>query len=184
MKNMLVLSTVQPLLAVTKDDGKRKPSIIKLYDFTKIGTDIVDQRNAKITTKAKSSRWVKVAFSYVLDAARNNAMVVYSLANKLNPTKQNSFWFTMTLVKELIDSHLQRRSTAGLNAPILSILNKARDIEPAEEVPEGNYAPIGTRRRCIYCLDVIKGRESKAVGRKLGDDDRGDGVPTKKESKD
>ena len=56
MKNIPVLSTVQPLLAVTKDDGKRKPSIIKLYDFTKIGTDIVDQRNAKITTKAKSSR--------------------------------------------------------------------------------------------------------------------------------
>ena len=35
-----VLSTVQPLLGVTKDDGKQKPVII--YDFTKLGTDIVD----------------------------------------------------------------------------------------------------------------------------------------------
>ena len=34
-KNVLVLSTVEPLQGVTKDDGKTKPSIMKLYDFHK-----------------------------------------------------------------------------------------------------------------------------------------------------
>ena len=70
MKNILVLNTAQPLLGVTNDDGKQKPGIIKLYDFTKIGTDIVDQHNEKITTKAKSKRWVKTGFSCVLDVSR------------------------------------------------------------------------------------------------------------------
>ena len=33
-KNVLLLSTVEPLLGVTKDD-KRKPGLYKVYDFTK-----------------------------------------------------------------------------------------------------------------------------------------------------
>lgn len=39
-----VLSTMQPLMGVTKEDDKKKPAIYKLYDFTKGGTDIIDQR--------------------------------------------------------------------------------------------------------------------------------------------
>ena len=34
-KNVPVLSTVEPIEGVTKDDGKTKPSIMKLYDFHK-----------------------------------------------------------------------------------------------------------------------------------------------------
>ena len=38
-KNVLVLGTFDPILGVTKDN-KKKPAIIKFYDFTKGGTDI------------------------------------------------------------------------------------------------------------------------------------------------
>ena len=44
-KNVLVLSTMRPLPGATRDDGYHKRAIIKLYDFTKGGTDIVDQLN-------------------------------------------------------------------------------------------------------------------------------------------
>ena len=33
--NVLVLATANPILGVTKDDGKNKPAIIKFYDYTK-----------------------------------------------------------------------------------------------------------------------------------------------------
>ena len=66
-KNVLVLSTVKPLQGVTKDDGKTKPSIMKLYDFTKGGTDVVDQRIGKYLTKPKSPKWTRVCFFYVFD---------------------------------------------------------------------------------------------------------------------
>ena len=33
-KNILVLSAMRPLLGITHNDGKFKPAIIKLYDFT------------------------------------------------------------------------------------------------------------------------------------------------------
>lgn len=41
-KNLMVFSTVEPVLGVNKDDNKKKTAIIKLYDFTKGDTEIVD----------------------------------------------------------------------------------------------------------------------------------------------
>ena len=45
-RNVMVLSTVEPLLGVTKEE-KKKPAIMKFYDFTK-GTDIIDKKWAHI----------------------------------------------------------------------------------------------------------------------------------------
>ena len=40
-KNDLVLSTMRPMMGITRDDGKQKHAIIKFYDFTKGGTDVM-----------------------------------------------------------------------------------------------------------------------------------------------
>ena len=44
--NVLLLSTVQLILGVlaTIGDGKKKPAICKLYDFTKAGMDVMEHR--------------------------------------------------------------------------------------------------------------------------------------------
>ena len=55
-KNVMALSTMSPLLGVTTDDNKRKPAILKLYDFTKGGTDVADQKLGTYTVKSKSRR--------------------------------------------------------------------------------------------------------------------------------
>ena len=55
-KNVVALSTSRILHGKTIDDGKEKPQIIKFFDFTKGGTDIVDQLNDYYTTRSKSCR--------------------------------------------------------------------------------------------------------------------------------
>ena len=50
-KYVVVLSTSRPLHGKAIDDGKEKAQIIKFYDFTKGGTDIVDQLNGYYTTR-------------------------------------------------------------------------------------------------------------------------------------
>ena len=55
-KNVLMLTTLLPLNGKTKDDGKQKPALPKLYDFTKGGTDIVDQLIGYYTTRVASRR--------------------------------------------------------------------------------------------------------------------------------
>ena len=42
-KNELALTTLPPLLGTTIDDQKNKPAILKLYDFTKGGTDLYNK---------------------------------------------------------------------------------------------------------------------------------------------
>ena len=45
-KNVLALTTMRPLLGVTKDDGKVKPAPLKTYDHTKGGTQSRPNQNA------------------------------------------------------------------------------------------------------------------------------------------
>ena len=42
MKNVIVLCTIPnlPTIGVTKDDGKKKPGSIKVYDFSKVSLDL------------------------------------------------------------------------------------------------------------------------------------------------
>ena len=48
-RNVLLLSTMQPILGTIKDDGKQKLAIYKLYDYTKGGTEVVDQHMTNYT---------------------------------------------------------------------------------------------------------------------------------------
>ena len=85
-----MLTTMRPLLGVTSDDGKKKPALYKLYDFTKGGTDIVDQKFGNYTVKTKSRKWTTVAFSYPLDTVRVNAMTVAALNNDKEPNRNSN----------------------------------------------------------------------------------------------
>ena len=82
-RNVLLFSTVEPLLAVTRDDGKKTPQIYKVYDFTKGGTDIIDQRGQYYICKVKYNRWTIAVFSYILDNSRINASTVLALNKKM-----------------------------------------------------------------------------------------------------
>ena len=69
----MILATVEPLLGITIDDKKQKPAIIKLHDFTKHETDIIDQKMGFYSVKTKSRQWTTVSLAYLLDTIRVNA---------------------------------------------------------------------------------------------------------------
>ena len=53
MRNVLLLTTIEPVHYVT-DNKKKKPYMYKIYDFTKGGIDIPDQRVGTYTCKVKT----------------------------------------------------------------------------------------------------------------------------------
>ena len=115
-KNVLLLSTIKPLMGCTKDDGKNKPAQYKLYDFTKGGTDECDQRVESYSVKPKSRKWTVIAFCHVLDMARINASTILSLSKGENPrnSKSSSFEFACQLSKSLCLPYINSRSIVGL----------------------------------------------------------------------
>ena len=63
LNSIIVLSSLPPLLGQSKDDDRFKPAIIKFYDFSKEGTDIVDQRSVQNTISTKSLKWTRKVVS-------------------------------------------------------------------------------------------------------------------------
>ena len=66
-KNIIVLATAEPPLGVMIDDEKQKTAIIKLYNFTKGGTDSINPKMGFYSVKRKSSQWNFVSLAYLLE---------------------------------------------------------------------------------------------------------------------
>ena len=148
---------MQPLQGVTIDDGKKKPSIIKFYDFTKGGTDIVDQINDFYTCRSQSYRWDLVVLFYILDTVRTNAKTVWCLKNKKDLSKINSFRFGWDLANSLVKPFIESRCINGLPS---HIIQKIENIlgKKVKSVPETSgklkafpYPHRDERRRCKCC---------------------------------
>ena len=82
--NVAILSTTRQMHSSTKDDNKSKPPMFKFYNFTKGGTNIVDQMNDFFTTGAKSLRCVMIVLYYMLDTARVNAKTIWCMKNGID----------------------------------------------------------------------------------------------------
>ena len=109
---------MRPLHKKTKDDKKEKPAIYKLYDFTKGGTDIVDQMNDCYTTRAKTLRWSTLGFYYMLDTIRVNSKSLWCIKHGKDPKKANTFDVGLDLAHSLVMPFIQQRSLVGLRKPL------------------------------------------------------------------
>ena len=91
----------------------------KLYDFTKGGTDIIDQKMGTYTTKSKSQKWSRVAFSYLLDTIRVNSSTLFELNKNHDPKLANSFNFSYEFATQLVMPHILRRPRNGLSSEVV-----------------------------------------------------------------
>ena len=151
---------LQSLLGVTKDDGKKKPATLKFYNFSKGGTDIVDQRIGNYSVSAMSRRWSMAAFSYILDTARVNSQTLYAINSGKQPRKLNSYEYDMELVMQLVTPHIitRRNTTPSLQSRIKLAMNV---ILPPQANPEATnnqlFSPNSpARQRCKLCIESGK----------------------------
>ena len=157
MKNILVMSTMQPLLGLTKDDDKHKPAVIKFYDFTKGETDVMDMKMSKFSCKSLSHRWTMVHFYYLLDTIRCNALSLLAIKHDKSLKKVNSFDVGFELVMSLVKPFVAGRS---INELSLTQQNKmsiilGRNVGTANDQPNHDgfeFTRFGSRQRCHTCL--------------------------------
>ena len=112
-KNVLVLSMMRPLPGATQDDGYHKPTIIKIYDFTKGGTDIADQLNNYHTCRFRTFRWDVVALFYMLDTIRVNSKTIWCIKQGPDVQKLKFFDFAWELAIQLIEPFIRSRIING-----------------------------------------------------------------------
>ena len=154
-RNVLLLTTMNPIMGVTRDERK-KPAIYRLYDVTKGGTDVVDQRMRAFTTKTKSRKWTVVTLCYILDTCRVNAGTVMALNTKVHPRELVSVNFGWDLALQLVEPHVRRRSTEKLPRPVKARISLLLDEDEDGAGPSTSGAAGSTtssmRRRCATCV--------------------------------
>ena len=107
MRKVLLLQITNPAHYVTQDD-KKKPLSCKIYDYTKGGIDIPDQRMRSYTAKFKTRKWTSVALPYLLDMTRiNNSQAIYVINNAKEDV--DNFEFGWELMKVLVKPNMHTR---------------------------------------------------------------------------
>ena len=138
-------------------------ALYKLYDFTKGGTNIVDQKIGSYTVKAKSCKWTMVALSYLFDTIRVNACALFALNKGFDPKKVNSFNFGYQLAEKLVMPAIERQSRNGLSSYV------AQKIEMV--FPKAVLQPLDKQAdkagRCKMCLQSISGINCKFKKNKI-----------------
>ena len=162
--NVLVLLTMRPLMGITRNNGKHKPAIIKFYDFTKGGTDVMDQKTSKYFCKSLTHCWTMIHFFFLMDTIRCNAMVLDAIKHKKLLRKSNSFDIGWELVTALVRPFMAARPTVGLGQAlknkIATFVQKNSD-GPAPR-PANSFSRYSERKqRCSICISEISGLDQK-----------------------
>ncbi|XP_076814690.1 uncharacterized protein LOC143460899 [Clavelina lepadiformis] len=76
-KAVVLLSTMHHDISIDEEDPKKRPEIIRFYNKTKIGVNLVDQMVQTYTCKRQTRRWPLVLFYNLLDIAALNAYTIF-----------------------------------------------------------------------------------------------------------
>ena len=148
-----MLSTAPPILGITKDDRKSKLGSYKVHDFTKGGTDIIDQRMEFYTCKPKSRKWIITVFSYVIYMARVNSSTTFALQKKYGPCKQDSFECCYTLLYQLVKPFIQSQSLNGVTTLVRQKIELVIGERQWEVAGEAVTPPMSEDKgRCHVCI--------------------------------
>ena len=121
----------------------------------------MDRQIWKYTTKAKSPKWTRVSFHYVLDTTRVNASTVFTLNFYLSAADVNAFAIGWSLAESLVLPLARQRSTVGLSSKTqlkLSFLVGNQQTEQAS--PEASDEPTPQKKQsCHSCLKELVGKQ-------------------------
>ena len=154
-KTVTLLSTMHHDAIIDEQD-RFKPEIIKYYNKTKIGVDLLDQMLKYYRCYRRTARWPLVLFLNLIDIACLNAYILWIKLNPLWKDKQNTKrrQFLLELSKSLVLPYIDHRDTSNLHKPILRAIEVVSNKSIKREMTAGvvgNTDPTIKRGRCIIC---------------------------------
>lgn len=161
------MSTYHSRARVQATDNDKKPDIIKFYNETKGGVDVLDKLVGTYRSKRKVNRWPVALFTNMLDVSGCNAFIVFTALNpswNISKKAQRRRLFLVELGESLCLPFIEQRRTMPRGAHAIAMVNTLRnspDIfgETSTATTEANqssfsmqHAPqIRKRATCSYC---------------------------------
>ena len=156
---------MRPRNCATRYDKKQKLGIYKFYDFTKGGTDIVDQPNDYYTVCSQSNRWDLVAFYYILSIIRVSFKTLFCIKKgEERKKKENTFDLAFELAKSLTYPFIEQRRTNGLGKSITRkndfVLNR-QSTPPIVSKIERRFPYSSYKGMCFLCVEKCNIKKEK-----------------------
>ena len=110
-KAVVLLSTMHHDISIDEEDPKKRPEIIKFYNKTKIGVDLVDQMVQTYTCRRQTRQWPLNLFFNLLDITALNAYTIFRQVHPDHQSTQGSRRrrFITDLANSLIMRHMTTR---------------------------------------------------------------------------
>lgn len=140
--SVLLISTMHHDTA-TDDSEQMKPEIIKQYNVTKGGVDVVDEMKGSYSVARKSNRWPLTLFFSLMNIAGINSQIIFQ---KNTGKKVVRRYFLKELAFDLIREHInERKQTTSLPNPL------KRKIREFCGEPENKVVRSPKIERCSFC---------------------------------
>lgn len=137
-----------------------KPEIIKYYNKTKGGVDVMDKMVGEYTVKRKTLRWPLAFFYNMVDVAALASYIIYREHNPQFKTKDQRRFFLKDLSNELCKPEVENRSTCQkivrnpfLRGAMEMVLGRQIGIVPKAAVAGSRevHLVVGS---CYFCRDL------------------------------
>lgn len=164
---MTLLSTYHQNFAIDSNDPEKKPEIIKFYNHTKGGVDILDQLVGTYRCKRKVNRWPVAIFCNMLDISAVNAFKIFIALNPGWNIERKGIrrrLFLIELGEALCRPYIQKRQRLPHGVHALALVQNIRHPRPStsqeedsNEVPEAEqqllvHQPVTKKKaRCHLC---------------------------------
>lgn len=155
-----LLSTYHSSVHIDEHDEEKKPDIIRFYNETKGGVDVLDKLVGTYRSKRKVNRWTVALFCNMLDVSACNAFIVYIAMNPdWNASKKNSRrrLFLIEVGESLCYSYMDKRKNTPRSKDAAALLRSVQGFPEDENQPGPSgmsitHAPKTQKRAtCAYC---------------------------------
>ena len=149
---MIMLSTMHHDINIDEEDPKRRPEIIKFYNKTKIGVDLVDQMVQTYTCRRQTRRWPLNLFCNLLGIAALNACTVFGQVYPDSQSTQDSRRrrFITDLANSLIYPYMKTRQKIPQLRKATKEAMVRCGLTLSSAFPRDNTLP--KRKRCVLCM--------------------------------
>lgn len=172
-KAVTLISTLHNSKTVSNDE-KKKPEIIKHYNRTKGGVDLMDKMAAAFSVKRKTLRWPVSFFYNIIDLAGLAAYIIYKSNNPIFGKKTDSRRiFLKTLGRQLAMPSIVTRSQTptiyrkfSTKVAIECMIGKPIEMPvpkpmPAQQIVRDATGRLPVRGVCYKCLLVKNRRKTR-----------------------
>ena len=156
-KLVYLLSSTHKTVCIDETHKKKLPEMIKYYNLSKVGVDVLDQMARYHTCKSATRRWPVAVFFNIIDCACINAFIIY---RKVTGHRLLRREFLLQLIKEMCCDPPPVTAPSTLHG--MAVASSSQVLRKRKQC---QFEQCGNKssRSCYRCNKTCCGKHTSAI---------------------